>query len=399
MNQFKITGGKDTILENDNKNKTNNTNLMNSNRSQEENRMKVENTVDDSFLTISEQNEILQKEQYLKYHDSFTGLHNRLYFMEELPKLDIQENLPLTIVLCDVNKLKLVNDSLGCRVGDKLLKSFSSIFQRACHKGDLLARIENDEFACILLNTDPSKALQKIEKIKSQIFHLPSNTLEISVSFGYNTKTDQSEDIFDIMKDAEEMLEHEKQTEKRDLVKKTVILILKTMFDKYRNEKEHSKRVGSLREQMGKYLGLPPKEIHKLKIAGAMHDIGKIAVDEKVLYKKGKLTRREWIQVKSHAEAGYRILNSSQAFSAIAPTVLQHHEKWDGTGYPKGLKGEEILLSARVIAIVEAYDALTAFKTYRKQLSKDEAFEEIIRCSGTQFDPEIVKVFVKFFKD
>lgn len=340
-----------------------------------------------------------QKALYLKYHDSFTGLNNRLYLSEELPKLDIEENLPLTVVLCDVNKLKLVNDSLGCVVGDKLLKSFSSLFQLACQQGDLLARIENDEFACIFLNSDEEKAIQTIDRIKNQILNLPTNILNISVAFGHKTKTLPKEDINDIIKEAETVLSLEKSTEKHGLVKESIILILKTMFDKYRNEKEHSKRVSSICGQMGKHLNLSPSEIHKLKIAGAMHDIGKITIDEEVLYKKGKLTRREWIQVRNHAEAGYRILNSSDAFTKIADIVLQHHERWDGTGYPKGLKGEEILLSARVIAVVEAYDALTAFKTYRKQMTQDEAFSEILRCSGTQFDPEVVRVFIKFFKE
>ncbi len=347
----------------------------------------------------SKQEAMNKKALYLKYHDSFTGLNNRLYFMEELHNIDIEENLPFTIVFCDVNKLKLVNDSLGCHTGDKLLKSFSSVFLRARNHGDLLARIENDEFAFILLKTDEVTTIQKIERIKSQILNLPMNTLNISVSFGHKTKTQTSEDVNDIIRGAEISLNHEKTTEERGLVKKSVILILKTMFDKYRNEKEHSKRVSSICESMGIHLDLPPKEIHKLKIAGAMHDIGKITIDEKVLYKKGKLTRREWIQIKNHADAGYRILSSTSAFSDIADAVLQHHEKWDGTGYPKGLKGEEILLNARVIAVVEAYDVLTAFKTYRQPLSKEEAFVEILRCSGTQFDPEIVRIFIKFFKE
>jgi len=262
-----------------------------------------------------------------------------------------------------------------------------------------LARIDNDEFACIFLKTDEAQAIQKIEEIKNQILNLPMNILKISVSFGHKTKTRPVENINDIVREAETVLNQEKSTEKRDLVKKSVILILKAMFDKYQNEKEHSKRVSSICERMGKYLDLTLLEIHKLKIAGAMHDIGKITIDESVLYKKGKLTRREWNQIRNHAEAGYRILNSSAAFSEIADAVYQHHEKWDGTGYPKRLKGKEILLNARVIAVIEAYDALTAVKTYRQQMSQEDAFAEILRCSGTQFDPEIVKVFIKFFKE
>lgn len=334
-----------------------------------------------------------------KYHDSFTGMFNKLYFEETLPSLNFEENLPISIIICDVNKLKLVNDSLGCKVGDKLLKSFSTIFQRASHQGGFSARVDSDEFICVLLNTDEVKAKQKIERMNSMIMNHSSNVLEISVSFGHSTKSTLNQKMDDLIQKAYISLSNEKSKEKNDLVKRSIILVLKTMFSKYKNEKEHSKRVGSICERMGKYFNFSLKDIHKLKVAGAMHDIGKIAVDEKVLFKKGKLTRREWIEVKSHVESGFRILASSTAFLPIADSVYQHHEKWDGTGYPNGLKGEEILLNARIIAIAEAWDALTAYKSYRSPMSKEEALEEIQRCSGSQFDPAIVKAFINVIKE
>jgi len=343
-----------------------------------------------------EKTRLLQEEEILrkKYHDALTGLKNRLFFDEELQRNDTVEHYPLTIVLCDINKFKLVNDVLGSAIGDRLLKSFSIIFRRACHHKDTLARIDNDQFGFILPKTDEHKANRLIEHIKNHITNDSFNKLQISVTFGLKTKHSEEEKIQDILADTEHQLVIAKRHEKQGLVKKTILSILKVLFDSNHNEEKHSKKVGNLCKYIGEHLHLDASEIHDLKIAGIMHDIGKVTVDDNILHKKGKLNRQDWAIIQKHAEAGYRILNSSSEFSKIANTVLQHHEKWDGSGYPKGLKGEEILLDARILAVAEAYDALTTFKTYRKQLTKEEAFEEIKRCSGTQFDPNIVDVFI-----
>jgi|AntAceMinimDraft_18_1070375.scaffolds.fasta_scaffold00496_11 diguanylate cyclase (GGDEF)-like protein/putative nucleotidyltransferase with HDIG domain len=334
---------------------------------------------------------------YKKYHDRLTGLKNRLFYEEELQRMDSLEDQSITIVLCDINKFKLVNDVLGSHIGDKLLKSFSIILRRACREKDILARIENDKFAFILTNADENRTVKMIDHIKSQIMNDPFNNLQISITFGFKTKHNNLESINDIFLEAENQLIEAKALEKPGLVKKTVILILKALFEDNNNERKHSKNVGNLCEYIGKSLELGASEIRDLKLAGIMHDIGKITIEPNILHKKGKLNRKEWLIIKSHAEAGYKILDSSSEFSNIAKIVLQHHEKWDGTGYPKGLKAEEILLPARIIAVAEAYDSLTTYKSYKKQLTKAEAFEEIRRCSGTQFDPKIVQVFDENF--
>jgi hypothetical protein len=128
-------------------------------------------------------------------------------------------------------------------------------------------------------------------------------------------------------------------------------------------------------------------------------DIGKIGISETILNKPGRLDDFEWEQIKKHPEIGYRILVSSKEFSDIADFILMHHEKWDGTGYPKGLKENEILLPSRIISIADAYDAMTSERSYRNTIDKHSAIQEILRCSGTQFDPEIVKIFIDNFKN
>lgn len=329
--------------------------------------------------------------------DALTGVHNQNFFQDELSRIDTVDHLPLTIILCDVNQLKLINDSMGYATGDMLLKSIAAKFLGVCRQGDVLARIGNDEFAILLPKTDEPIAELMIERMTDQVVSDPQNVLKASVTFGYKTKHHFTEDIKDILREADQELIRQKTSHQDILVGKTVLMIMKTLFERNRYERDHSKNVGMLCEKMGRYLGLNPTEIHRLKVAGVMHDIGKITIDESILHKKGKLNRAEWAKVKNHAEAGYFILNSTSRFSKIAPTVLQHHERWDGSGYPQRLKGEAILLNARIIAVVEAYDALTSMRVYRNAMTKEEAFSEILRCSGMQFDPTIVRTFIEHF--
>jgi HD-GYP domain-containing protein (c-di-GMP phosphodiesterase class II) len=142
-------------------------------------------------------------------------------------------------------------------------------------------------------------------------------------------------------------------------------------------------------------LGLSAEDIDELRTLGLMHDIGKITLEDRLLDKPGKLSDSEYLEIQRHVETGYRILSSLNEFSSIAGHVLAHHERWDGTGYPNGLKGEEIPLEARIIAVADAYDAMTSDRPYRKALSEEAAVEEIKRNTGTQFDPAIVKAFVE----
>ena len=170
---------------------------------------------------------------------------------------------------------------------------------------------------------------------------------------------------------------------------------MNTLYEKNKREMFHSKRVGDLCEAIASEMYFDVHEVYKIRIAGLMHDIGKIEIDERILNKSQKLDEKEWEEIKKHPEIGARILNSVKECSDIAGYVLEHHEFWDGKGYPRGLKGEEISIQARIIAVADAFDAMTSNRTYGKPFSTNEAIEEIKRCSETQFDPEIVSLFVE----
>jgi diguanylate cyclase (GGDEF)-like protein len=333
--------------------------------------------------------------EFLSYHDQLTGLYNRRFFEEELKKLNNKENLPLTIFMADVNGLKLVNDSFGHAVGDELLKRVAFIMTNGCGNKGSISRIGGDEFIILLPKTDGFEA----EEILKCISTLASNervaSINLSLSIGFETKYCEEEDICVVMKKAEDYMYKKKLFEGPSMRGKTIGAIINTLYEKNKREEEHSHRVSEYCNYLGKAMNLPDGEIQELKTAGLLHDIGKIAIDENILNKPGKLTEDEYEELKRHPEISYRILSSVNDMSEIADYVLSHHERWDGNGYPKGLKGEEIPMKSRIIAIADAYDAMTSERAYRGALSKEVAVGELIKHSGTQFDAEIVKIFVE----
>jgi putative nucleotidyltransferase with HDIG domain len=159
----------------------------------------------------------------------------------------------------------------------------------------------------------------------------------------------------------------------------------------------HSSRVTDLAEAVARRLGWSEERISSLRVGGPLHDIGKLAVSDEVLCKEGRLDDDELAQIREHPKIGAKLLLRVTAFREAIPYVLYHHERWDGTGYPSGKSGEEIPVEARVLAIADAFDAMTSDRPYRSALSREEALAEVERCAGTQFDPKIARVFLEVF--
>ena len=353
--------------------------------------LRVIGTIQDITEEKKRQEELI----YIGYHDPLTGLYNRRFFNEELLRLDTFGNLPLTIIQCDVNGLKLINDSFGRDLGDELLIRVSKDLQAVCRAEDIISRYGGDEFALILPKTNAEEAEEVIKRIKHLISAERVGAFDVSVSFGFEIKSNEGEDINTVVKNAEDHMYKLKLYESKGARSKTVDLIINTLYEKNHREMLHSKRVSALCESLAIQLNVDKDEVNKIRIAGLMHDIGKIGVDEEILNKRERLTDREWTEIKKHSEIGYRILSSVSEFSEIAEFVLEHQERWDGTGYPKGLKGEEISMEARIISIADAYDAMTGERTYGKVFSKKEALEELQRCAGTQFDLRLTNLFIE----
>lgn len=347
------------------------------------------------FRDISEKKEKRKQIEFLSYHDQLTGAYNRRYFEEELIRLDNNKNLPLTIVYADVNGLKIINDAFGHKYGDLLIKQVSDVLKTEFRPEDIISRTGGDEFVILLPKTEGYFAAKLINNAKEKIEEKVVMNIKMSVSFGLATKNDESQSIENILKNAEDFMYKEKtfdSTSNRNAVIKSII---NTLQIKNPREDAHSKRVGIICESIGKAYNLRDDKLKELRIAGELHDIGKIAIGEAILNKPNTLSKAEWTQIKRHPEIGYRLLCTSSEYYNIAECVLLHHERWDGKGYPKGLKAYQIPWKARVLAIADSYDAMTYDRPYRNSLSLEEAVEEIKKNAKTQFDPDIARTFVE----
>ncbi len=308
-------------------------------------------------------------------------------------------NLPLTVVLGDVNGLKLINDSFGHDNGDLLLQRTAELIKASCRNDDIVARFGGDEFVMLLPNTTAADAEIILDRINDSLGKENINGIDLSVSFGKYTKTYEEESIEVVSKGAEDNMYRNKLLVGASVRSKTIDIIMNTLYEKNNREMLHSKRVSNLCEKIATQMNLEKSTIEQLKAAGLVHDIGKIGIDENILNSPDKLTKAQWIEMKKHSEIGYRILNGSEEFSEIARFVLEHQEKWDGTGYPRGIAGDSISLEARIIALADAFDAMTRPRTYGKVFSIEESLEEIKRCAGTHFDPQIAEMFAKNYKE
>jgi len=343
---------------------------------------------------ITERIRIENELMYLSYHDHLTGLHNRRYFEEELENMDREENLPLSVIMCDVNGLKLVNDSFGHDAGDHLLHKAAETIRKVCRDGDIIARIGGDEFIILLPITSADETVEIANNIKELASKEMVANVELSISYGYDTKASDRQSMVEIIANAENHMYRHKLYERSSIRSKTVDLIMNALFEKSKREASHSKRVSNICSGIASEVGLDKDAVSQIKIAGLIHDIGKIGIDENILNKTGRLIPDERSEIEKHPEIGWRLLSSTNEFSELAQFVLNHHEKWDGSGYPHGIKGEAIPIEARIIAIADAYDAMTSKRSYQESMSMEEAVEELRRCSGTHFDPAIVQVFL-----
>jgi len=346
------------------------------------------------FRDITEKKKKEERILYLSYNDHLTTLNNRRYFEEQLRVYDNEANLPLSIIMIDVNGLKLINDAFGHLVGDTMLQKIANILKESYRKNDLIARIGGDEFALLLPNTNAKQAKDIITKIAAKISQEKISSINLSISYGYETKTLKDESIKDVFKKAESKMYKHKLSESQSMRYNTLEIIMRTLYEKSQTEEMHSKRVSKLCEQIGKAMELDNSAINELKTTGLMHDIGKIIIPDVILNKASTLTNDEWAIVKKHPETGYKILSSINEFASLALGVLEHHEKWDGTGYPRKIKGKEISLNGRIVAVADAYDSMTNLRAYNVIKSKQAAILELKKKAGIHFDPAVVDIFI-----
>ncbi|MEL7624218.1 MAG: HD domain-containing phosphohydrolase [Clostridiales bacterium] len=351
------------------------------------------------FRDVSFEKEHRSQIRFLNHHDALTGLHNRRYIEEILNSIDSPENLPLAVIVCDVNGLKITNDVFGHEAGDSLLRHVADLLEKTCRKGDLIARWGGDEFVIIMLRTSLGEAEKTIKKIRLNQAAIDVSGLRLSLSYGCSVKEGGEKDLHAVLREAEEDMYHQKLLDGKSYRNAIINTLLATLYEKSMETEEHSKRLEENCHSIGRRLQLSSREMNNLSLLTVLHDIGKVAINSDILKKPAPLTPAEWEEMRRHPEIGYRIVQATPELSRVANLILSHHERWDGKGYPRKLAGKQIPLLCRILAVTDAYDAMTNDRSYRKAMSSQAAVLELKRNAGSQFDPEIVEIFIQILAE
>ncbi|HZW49843.1 MAG TPA: diguanylate cyclase, partial [Bacillota bacterium] len=311
-------------------------------------------------------------------------------------RLDTPRQLPISIIMGDINGLKLVNDGFGHSKGDEVLIEIAKILKSCCREEDIVSRIGGDEFGILLPRTDSQSAQRVCSRISDTCkgYALDGSSICPSISVGHATKNFETETMDNILMASEESMSKQKLLESKSAHSSIIASIKAIMFEKSQETEEHAERMVQLSKSIGIAISLSDDKLNELELLSTLHDIGKMGVSAEILSKPGKLSDKEWVEMRKHPEIGFRIAQASPELIPIAKYILCHHERWDGKGYPQGLIGEQIPLLSRILAIVDSFDAMTNDRAYRSAMTKVEAIEEIRRNLGTQFDPNIAQLFL-----
>lgn len=348
---------------------------------------------------VTEQVRLRQELEHLSLHDALTGIYNRAFFEEQLKHFDLLRDVTVGLLICDLDGLKLINDSLGHDAGDKLLQAVAHILQSVFRDGDVIARIGGDEFA-VLLSFKAGNALPYHRDRLQQCIAAHNEAhqkLPISLSTGFARKRDGM-DMRAVFKEADNNMYREKLHQQSSARSAIVRALMQALEARDFITEGHVDRLREMMQSFAVGLGLSKTEIADACLLAQFHDIGKVGIPDHVLFKPGSLTEEEWAIMRQHCEIGNRIARSAPDLSPIADWILKHHEWWNGKGYPLGLSGDDIPLPCRMLAIADAFDAMISDRPYRKALSASAALTEIERCAGSQFDPCLAGVFVQLYR-
>ena len=351
------------------------------------------------YRDITARKESEKQLKYLILHDSLTKLYNRTYFEEKMTFFENLRCAPIAVVVCDLDGLKLVNDTLGHDIGDSLLQDGAAILRKCFGDGDVVARIGGDEFAILLPYRDEKELDRVTRLIKQSIeeYNQDYSKIPISISLGYAVRKDDSISMNNLFKEADNNMYREKLQCRQSARSALVRGLKKTLEVRDFVTDGHAHRLEALVERLAQSMGLSQRQINDLRFLAQFHDIGKVGIPDQILFKPGPLNEEEFAVMQRHCEIGYRIAQSTNEMLPYADWILKHHEWWNGEGYPLQLKGEDIPLECRILAIADAYDAMTSDRPYRKAMSQEQALDELERCTGRQFDPNLVSRFLAMF--
>jgi diguanylate cyclase (GGDEF)-like protein/PAS domain S-box-containing protein len=348
---------------------------------------------------IDKRKKLEQNLEIYSYKDSLTNLYNRRYLEEQIKRLNKSRNGPISVIMADINGLKFTNDTFGHKMGDKLIKTISTVLCSTLRGNEIIARTGGDEFTIILENTNIEQVKVVLNRLKSTIKKTKCENLPISISFGEATRIDNQTSLQETIAKAEDKMYSNKTVDRIHQAQNQTAMLLHLLYELDPYGKNHAENVANLASQFGSFLSLKKEEITVLEQAAQLHDIGKIKFPRELLESAKKFTPTERKAIKEHSAIGSRILASIPTHKQISHLVLCHHEFYNGKGYPNHLVAEEIPYLSRIINIVDAYDAMTNKRFYQKTRSKQEAIDELKRCKGSQFDPKITDEFIAFLQN
>jgi diguanylate cyclase (GGDEF)-like protein len=352
--------------------------------------------------------------------DPLTGLLNRRGF-EEIFDMELERarrsGRPLSVVAGDLDGFKLVNDRLGHHAGDEALQALSNDISKWKRRIDVAARMGGEEFALLLPDTDERGAFLVAERLRRAVQRTFSERpLPITISFGIASWPDHGEETELLLRAADQALYAAKDlgrdrsviysaevagmlaaggrsAERGEMQLAAVVALAEALDIRDTGTARHSQTVGRYARMMGEELGLARDQVERVRVAGVLHDVGKIGISDRVLTKPGPLDEPEWEEMRTHPEIAARLLSRPE-FGDLCGWIVAHHERPDGKGYPAGLDEDEIPLEARILAVADAYEAMTADRVYRPALGEEAARAELRAGSGTQFDGDVVEAFL-----
>jgi len=343
---------------------------------------------------ITERKETEEKLRHLSFRDQLTGLYNRHYFEEEMNRVDTVRQLPIGIIMADLNSLKLINDTYGHTAGDEMLKSAADILKKACREEDIITRWGGDEFVLLLSQTSDETLVDIGQRIKMLCSETVVGDVPVSIALGKAVKSEPADSLIEVLKNAEDEMYRQKAIENRSTKDTVIEALIEAIAAKSFEAKADTRKRQYMAFKLGEKYGLSDSELIRLNLLITLRDIGIINIPETLLKKSKPLSDNEWSILKKHPEIGYRVAIATEELAHVAEDILAHHEWWDGSGYPRGLKRKEIPLLARITAITDAYNVMSNGRPYKKALTLEEIKTEFKRCAGTQFDPELVDLLL-----
>ncbi len=327
--------------------------------------------------------------------DPMTGLYTREGFWHRMRVVEATGVYPVALCVCNANGIGLVNDLYGWERGNEMIYKLASLMRECLPPSAFLASVNDGDMAAIMVGVEQDEATKWFEKLRERYRKENDTGIDADVEYGITVVRSGGRQLEKCYREAVDSMRTKKLLNGTSKKSSLVDSLSQTLAESDYETEEHVERTREMSAKLGRALHLSDTDMGRLSLLAVLHDIGKIAIPHAILTKPGKLNDEEWEIMKTHTEKGYRIASVSPELNAIADCILHHHERWDGTGYPGGLKGEEIPLLARIITVVDSYDVMVNDRPYHKAMSVEEAEAELIRCSGTQFDPQLIQIFLQ----